>query len=154
MQKRNIFSNKDNNIGLTFKGKNMLTFKGKITSGLNKASGFMKKEIYSKQYIDKLGYHPYYGTLNISLEDDVHLDVNGKLKDDLKIIHGNFEYGDVYFLNAKITNPKNDITKKGDILFPTKTVHTFNTLEFVADEKLRLSMDLKDEDWVIIELIL
>ena len=132
----------------------MLKFKGKITSGLNKASEFMKKDIYKQQYIKKLGYTPYYGTLNISLEDDVHLDINGKFKKDLKIINGNCEYGDVYFLNAKITNPRNNITKTGDILFPTKTVHSFNTLEFVSDEKLRDKLLLNDEDCVIIELIL
>ena len=132
----------------------MLKFKGKITSGLNRASEFMKKEIYTGQYQDKLGYAPYFGTLNITLDDDIHLDVNGKLKKDLKIIHGNSEYGDVFFLNAKITNPKNNISKKGDILFPTKTVYTFNTLEFVADEKLRECLDVEDNDCVIIELIL
>lgn len=132
----------------------MQKFKGKITSGLNQASEFMKKDIYTKQYLEKLGYTPYYGTLNITLEDNIHLDVNGKFKDDLKIIHGNSEYGDVFFLNAKITNPKNNISKTGDILFPTKTVYTFNTLEFVADEKLRESLLVDDDDCVIIELIL
>ncbi|MBQ6220743.1 MAG: CTP-dependent riboflavin kinase [Methanosphaera sp.] len=132
----------------------MLKFKGKITSGLNRASEFMKKDIYTGQYLDKLGYRPYFGTLNITLDDDIHLDVNGKLKKDLKIIHGNSEYGDVFFLNAKITNPKNNISKTGDILFPTKTVYTFNTLEFVADEKLRECLDVDDNDFVIIELIL
>ncbi|MBO7719068.1 MAG: CTP-dependent riboflavin kinase [Methanosphaera sp.] len=132
----------------------MLKFNGKITSGLNRASEFMKKEIYASQYQEKLGYTPYYGTLNITLEDDVHLDVNGKLKKDLKIIHGNSEYGDVFFLNAKITNPENNISKTGDILFPTKTVYTFNTLEFIADEKLRERLLVDDEDCVIIELLL
>ncbi len=58
----------------------MLKFKGKITSGLNRASEFMKKDIYTGQYQDKLGYAPYFGTLNITLDDDIHLDVNGKLK--------------------------------------------------------------------------
>ncbi|RAP53942.1 MAG: hypothetical protein BZ137_04960 [Methanosphaera sp. rholeuAM130] len=132
----------------------MLKFKGNITSGLNRASEFMKKEIYFKQYQEKLGYIPYCGTLNITLTDDIHLDVNGKLKKDLKIIHGNSEYGDVFFLNAKITNPKNKMDKTGDILFPTKTVYTFNTLEFIADEKLREKMELDDDDSVLIELLI
>jgi riboflavin kinase len=132
----------------------MLRFKGKITSGLNKASEFMKKEIYSQQYSQKLGYTPYYGTLNITLEDNIQLDINGKLKKNLKILNGNKEYGDVYFLNAKITNPENNRIKKGDILFPTKTVYSFNTLEFVADEKLRDTLQLNDDDSVIIELVL
>ena len=127
----------------------MLKFKGKITSGLNRASSFMKKEIYTQQYQEKLGYNPFYGTLNITLENNLHLDINGKFKKDLKIIHG-----DVFFLNAIITNPKNNISKKGDILFPTKTVYSFNTLEFVSDEKLRDTMLLDDEDSVTIELLL
>ena len=132
----------------------MLKFKGKITSGLNQASSFMKKKVYAQQYQNKLGYTPFYGTLNITLENNIHLDVNGKFKKDLKVIHGDDKYGDVFFLNAQITNPKNNISKKGDILFPTKTVYSFNTLEFVSDEKLRDIMSLDDEDSVTIELLL
>lgn len=132
----------------------MKTVKGKITSGLNKATEFMKKEVYLKQYEDKLGYIPYYGTLNITLDNDIHLDVNGKLKEHLKILNGNEKYGDVYFLNAKITNLNNNITETGDILFPTKTIYSFNTLEFVSKDNLRNTMKLKDEDKVMIEIII
>ena len=130
----------------------MIKFEGIVTSGLQKAGTFMKKDTYKKQYLEKLGFKPYYGTLNIKLKNDVEINLKKEFNDDLKIIHGNDTLGDVYFLNAEISTEDSQITKKGAILFPTKTVHKIDTIEFVAPEKLREIMHLNDKSKVTIQL--
>ncbi|RAP52827.1 MAG: hypothetical protein BZ138_02315 [Methanosphaera sp. rholeuAM270] len=127
-----------------------MKFEGKVTSGLRKAGGFIQKEVYQEQYLDKLGFKPYPGTLNIKLNKGVDINIKKKYEKRLKIIEGNNELGDVYFLMASISNDKT--TTNGAILFPTKTVHKFDTLEFVSEEKLRDSMKLNDDSKVVISI--
>lgn len=132
----------------------MLKVNGKVSSGMKKASMFMQKDTYVKQYDEKLGFTPYFGTLNITLDDNIFLDIKGKLKKHLMIIKGNHELGDVYFLKAKITNLKNKKSNKGAVLFPTKTIYSLNTLEFVSKDKLRENLNVEDGSKVIVELLI
>ena len=119
----------------------MLSFEGKVSSGLQKARQFMEKEVYKKQYLDKLGFIPYHGTLNIKLSNNITLNLDN-LHDKLKRIHGNGSFGDVLFLEAYLST----------ILFPVKTVYDTDTLEYVSSEKLRDTLNLKDGDKVIIKI--
>lgn len=130
----------------------MLNFEGTVTSGLKKAGTFMQKDTYKKQYQEKLGFIPYNGTLNIKLKSDFEINLKEKFNDKLKIIEGDEKLGDVYFLDATISTKNKQISKKGAILFPTKTVHKFDTIEFVSPEKLRQSMQVKDNSEVIINI--
>ena len=129
----------------------MLSFEGKVSSGLQKAGQFMEKEVYKKQYLDKLGFIPYHGTLNIKLSNNITLNLDN-LHDKLKRIHGNGSFGDVLFLEAYLSTIDEKITKKGVILFPVKTVYDTDTLEYVSSEKLRDTLNLKDGDKVIIKI--
>ncbi|MBR0472072.1 MAG: CTP-dependent riboflavin kinase [Methanosphaera sp.] len=130
----------------------MINFEGKVTSGLGKAGNFMQKDTYKKQYKNKLGFEPYPGTLNIKLNKDIEINLKEEYNNELKIIEGDENLGDVYFLKARISDLKKISSKKGAILFPTKTVHKFNTIEFIADEKLRDTMELKDNSKVNITI--
>lgn len=112
----------------------------------------MKKEVYVKQYLDKLGFMPYPGTLNIRLNDNIALDTYEKLSGKLNKIRGNDTYGDVLFLEATLSSTDNPVHKKGAVLFPEKTVYNTDTLEFIADEQLRDTMCLSDDDYVIITI--
>ena len=130
----------------------MLNFEGVVTSGLKKAGIFMQKDTYQKQYQEKLGFIPYNGTLNVKLKSDFEINIKEKYKDKLRIIEGDENLGDVYFLDATITTKNKKISKKGAILFPIKTVHKIDTIEFISPEKLRQSMHVKDNSEVIIKI--
>lgn len=130
----------------------MLNFEGTVISGLKKASIFMQKDTYKKQYYSKLGFMPFNGTLNVKLDDDVEINLKEKYNSQLKIIEGDDNLGDVYFLDATVSTIDQKISKKGAILFPIKTVHKIDTIEFVASEKLRETMDLSDNSKVIISI--
>lgn len=130
----------------------MFSIKGTVSSGLNKASNFMNKDVYKKQYLEKLGFIPYIGTLNIKLNNNVTLDIENDLKPYLNIIEGDEKFGDVFFLKAILQPENTNINKKGAILFPVKTIYNTDTLEFISDEKLRNSLNLIDGDSVIIKI--
>jgi riboflavin kinase len=130
----------------------MLNFVGVVTSGLQKAGMFMKKDTYRQQYQEKLGFIPYNGTLNVKLKNDVEINLKEKFNDKLKIIKGNENLGDVYFLEAEIYTLNKEVSEKGAILFPTKTVHKIDTIEFVAKNRLREKMNLKDNTQVIVSI--
>ena len=112
----------------------------------------MNKDVYKKQYLEKLGFIPYIGTLNIKLNNDVTLDIENDLKPYLNIIEGDEKFGDVFFLKAILQPENTNINKKGAILFPVKTIYNTDTLEFISDEKLRNSLNLIDGDSVIIKI--
>ena len=43
--------------------------RGKILSGLGQAQYFLTREGYSRQFVEKLGFIPFPGTLNVLLEE-------------------------------------------------------------------------------------
>lgn len=43
--------------------------RGKIASGLGQAQYFISREGYSRQFMEKLGFVPFPGTLNVLLEE-------------------------------------------------------------------------------------
>ncbi len=130
----------------------MFSVEGTIVSGLNEATEFMKKEVYKKQYLEKLGFMPYMGTLNIKLKNNITLDIENELAPYLKKINGDDELGDVFFLNAVLYTKNNENIKKGAILFPTKTIYKTDTLEFITEEKLKDTINLVDGSHVSIKI--
>ena len=64
----------------------------------------------------------------VQLEND-YLNLKEKYNEKLKIINGNENLGDVYFLEATICTIDKSISEKGAILFPTKTVHKIDTMQ-------------------------
>ena len=55
-------------------------------------------------------------------------------------------FGDVNYIKAKLNDKIN-----GAIVFPAKTTHDENYLEFIAEDKLRDKLGLEDGDIVSLE---
>lgn len=130
----------------------MIYLEGVVTSGMQKAGKFIELDVYKKQYNHKLGFIPYPGTLNIKLQNNIEVDIENEYADKLKKINGSGKYGDVFFLFASITTKDNRITKKGAILFPVRSVYTTDTLEFICEDNLRKTMNIKNGDVVVIKI--
>ncbi len=123
-----------------------MEIKGKIVSGTRKGSYFMSLEVYQDEFQEKLGFEPFPGTLNLEIsQENAEAIIN--LKDKMGTIKGSGSFGDVKFLPAQL-NEKID----GAILFPVKTQHSNEILEFVAGENLRESLQLKDEDFITLKI--
>lgn len=120
---------------------------GIITTGFGKGKEFLNMEFYSKSFSEKLNFTPYPGTLNIIISKDYLNDVNS-LKINCKTgIEGADGFGSVKYIKAILNDEI-----KGAIVFPEKTTHEENYLEFISDLNLRKKFNLKDNDKVNIKI--
>ncbi|MBP3792301.1 MAG: DUF120 domain-containing protein [Methanobrevibacter sp.] len=119
---------------------------GEVTTGLGKAAFFLSQEFYTSEFKKNLGFVPYPGTLNVVV-DSVYLEDINEIKNSCEnIIKPDMEFGAVKYIKAKLCD-KID----GAIVFPAKTTHDENYLEFIAENRLREELDLDDGDIVSIE---
>ena len=119
---------------------------GEVTTGMGKAAFFLSQEFYTKEFKKNLGFIPYPGTLNVIVDRKYLQDIN-EIKNSCKnIIKPDTEFGAVKYIKAILNNQID-----GAIVFPAKTTHEENYLEFIAEEKLREKLNLKDRDIVNIE---
>jgi riboflavin kinase, archaea type len=125
----------------------LMKIKGLITSGSQKGAFFMSQEVYTSQFREKLGFKPFKGTLNILLDEDALENVKEIKKGDLDLIKGAEGFGDVAFVKATINDQI-----EGALIFPIKTNHPEEFLEFIAPEKLRIALKLRDGDEVTLSI--
>ena len=119
---------------------------GEVTTGLGKAAYFLSQEFYTKEFKKNLGFIPYPGTLNVIVSDE-YLDEINEIKNSCEnLIKPDEGFGAVKYIEAKLNDNVN-----GAIVFPAKTTHEENYLEFIAEDKLRDKLDLKDGDIVSLE---
>ncbi|MDO5861028.1 DUF120 domain-containing protein [Methanobrevibacter sp.] len=119
---------------------------GEVTTGLGKAAYFLSQEFYTKEFEKNLGFIPYPGTLNVVVSDE-YLDEISEIKNNCKnIIKPDEGFGAVKYIKAIL---ENEI--EGAIVFPAKTTHEENYLEFIAVMKLRDELNIKDGDFVTLE---
>ena len=119
---------------------------GEVTTGLGKAAYFLSQEFYTKEFEKNLGFIPFPGTLNVVVSDD-YLDEINEIKNNCKnLIKPDEGFGAVKYIEAKL-NDKID----GAIVFPAKTTHEENYLEFIAETKLRDELMLNDGDIVSLD---
>ena len=119
---------------------------GEVTTGLGKAAYFLSQEFYTKEFKKNCGFVPFPGTLNVVVPES-YLDKINEIKDSCEnIIEPDEGFGAVKYIKA-VLNDK----VEGAIVFPAKTAHDENYLEFIAENKLRDELSLEDGDIVCLE---
>ena len=119
---------------------------GEVTTGLGKAAYFLSQEFYTREFEKNLGFIPFPGTLNIIVSED-NLDEINNIKNNCEnIIKPDEGFGAVKYIKAILNG-----NVEGAIVFPAKTTHEENYLEFIALEKLRDKLNLEDGDIVSLE---
>ena len=119
---------------------------GEVTTGLGKAAFFLSQDFYVNNFIKNCGFKPYPGTLNVIVPEKYLNQINEVKNNCENIIKPDEGFGAVKYIKA-VLNDNVD----GAIVFPAKTEHTENYLEFIAQDKLRDKLKLKDGDTVTIE---
>ena len=119
---------------------------GEVTTGLGKAAYFLSQDFYTREFKKNLGFVPYPGTLNVIVSEE-HLDEINEIKDNCQnLIKPDEGFGAVKYIEAVLNDEV-----KGAIVFPAKTTHEENYLEFIAETMLREELDLKDGNVVTLE---
>ena len=119
---------------------------GEVTTGLGKAAYFLSQEFYTREFKKNLGFIPYPGTLNV-IVDEKHLDEINEIKNNCQnLIKPDEGFGAVKYIKAILNDEI-----EGAIVFPAKTTHEENYLEFIAENRLRDELGLADGDIVSLE---
>jgi riboflavin kinase len=132
---------------------------GEVTEGMGEGGYYVRTENYFTQFEEKLGFTPYFGTLNLEFSDlnKELLEENLKNRIPIKIegftdegrTYGSVDCYDCYI--SRLESQENQV--KAAILRIKRTHHKKNIIEILAEPYLRDRLKLKDGDRVRIELI-
>ncbi len=131
-----------------------VVIEGTVFSGLGEGAYYMSLKGYREQFLKKLGFEPYPGTLNIRV-DHKFLKERDKLNEfrefAIKIegfSDGVRTYGALWCYHALI----NDI--RGAALIIERTHYDFSVLEVISQHALRKELGLKDGDMVRVSVFI
>ena len=124
-----------------------MEIEGIVITGYGKGAYFLGQEFYKSKFNEQCGFEPYPGTLNITISKEYLNDIRQIKSSCMNIIKAKDGFGGVKYIKAILNN-----TIHGAIVFPDKTTHDENYLEFIAKDNLRKKLDLKDGDKVKVKI--
>ncbi|WP_348612221.1 DUF120 domain-containing protein [Halobaculum rarum] len=134
-----------------FEGDAGLTLTGTVTSGMGEGRHYIQLSGYHEQFIERLGYEPFPGTLNVSLSESAV-----RARAGLDAVEGvpidGWEDEDRTFGPA--TCYAAEVVADGEtfepvhVIVPERTHHDEDQLELIAPAKLREKLGLDDGDEV------
>ena len=125
---------------------------GTLFSGLGEGAYYISLPGYKKQFISKLGFKPYPGTLNLKISDVLHKQFFDKLsKNDGILIEGFTDkkrtYGNVKCFPCTINS-----NIQGSIIIIERTHHDRSVIELISPIFLRKKLKLNDGDEVSVQI--
>ena len=132
---------------------------GEVSEGMGEGGYYVRNQNYYKQFQVKLGFKPYFGTLNLQFSDLNKKLLEESLKNQIPVKIDGFKaegrtYGSVDCYDCLISRLDSQEKKiKAAILKIDRTHHKKNIVEVLAEPYLRDKLKLKDGDRVRVELI-
>ena len=125
-----------------------LQFEGVVFTGLGEGAFYVSLPFYKQQFMNKLGFEPYPGTLNLRLKsiDDVAKRRNLELLPSINIeggSNGSRTYGSVKCYHALLNN-----SAKAAVIICSRTHYGPDVLEILSPLNLRKELNLHDGDIV------
>lgn len=123
---------------------------GEVTSGFGEGSYYMNQENYQKQFVEKLGFEAYPGTLDVELDEK-----STKIKEKLENMKGikiegfstkERSFGGVKCFLGKL---KND---KIALVLPERNHHRSSIVELISPNKIRSKYNFQEGDEVKLEV--
>jgi len=130
-----------------------ITLEGMLFSGLGEGAYYVTRDGYRKQFIEKLGFDPYPGTLNIKLTTDYDTKTRAELEAYPAIEIQGFKsksrsFGAVKCYPAVINNKV-----KGAVVLAMRSHYNSSVVEVIAPTFLRSQLKLKDGNKVRVEVL-
>jgi riboflavin kinase len=130
-----------------------VTLEGTVFTGLGEGAYYISREQYRKQFMEKLGFDPYPGTLNLKLTTDYDV----KTRDELEAYPGieveGFVNEDRTFGPVKCYPVTIENKERGALILALRSHYDASVLEIIAPVPLRKHLKLKDGHKVKVEVM-
>jgi riboflavin kinase len=131
-----------------------ITLEGVLFSGLGEGAYYVNKEGYRKQFMEKLGFDPYPGTLNIKLTTEYDNKVLSELETYPAVELEGFQTEDRTFGPVKCYPAVINNRVKGAVIYAMRRHYGSSVLEIVSPIFLRSALNLKDGNKVKVEILI
>ena len=129
-----------------------VTLEGTVFTGLGEGAYYIGKESYRNQIIEKLGFEPYPGTLNLKLSSDYDIKTRMELDGYPAIEVKGFQNQDRTFGLVKCYPAVIGNEVKGALVTALRSHYDASVLEIIAPVCLRKALCLKDGNKVKVEV--
>ena len=130
-----------------------VTLEGTVFTGLGEGAYYIAKEQYRKQFIEKLGFDPYPGTLNLKLTTEYDIAARKELEAYPAVEVGGFTSDDRTFGQVKCYPLIIENKVKGALISALRSHYDASVLEVIAPVSLRKHLKLKDGHKVKVEIL-
>jgi riboflavin kinase len=130
-----------------------VTLEGTVFTGLGEGAYYISKEQYRKQFIEKLGFDPYPGTLNLKLTTDYDIKTRAELDAYPAIEVEGFVNEDRTFGSVKCYPVTIENKEKGALISALRSHYDASVLEIISPVPLRKHLKLKDGHKVKVEVL-
>ena len=118
---------------------------GFVRTGLGRGKKFMP--VYAALFLEHLGFEPFHGTLNLSVDETVAKKLESISKHRIPAFtHSKHSYGAVDYIPARVHNIE------CALIFPLKSIHPKTIVEIIAPIYLRDALEIIDGDKVKVQL--
>jgi riboflavin kinase len=129
-----------------------ITLEGMVFTGLGEGAYYTTKEIYKHQFIEKLGFDPYPGTLNLKLTTEYDLKTRTELEALPAIEIQGFKTEDRTFGAIKAYPATLANRTCGALISALRSHYDRSVMEIIAPVNLRRQLKLKDGQKVKVEI--
>ena len=127
---------------------------GRVFTGLGEGAYYIGKEHYRTQFVEKLHFDPYPGTLNLKLTSDYDIKAREELEGYPALEVEGFKNEDRTFGVVKCYPALIGNKVKGALITALRSHYDISVLEIIAPVCLRKQLDLKDGNKVKVEIII
>lgn len=138
-----------------FERDDAVRLRGHVTSGMGEGRHYISLSGYMEQFVERLGYKPFLGTLNIDLDaESVEARAKMDALDPVRIDGWEDDertYGPAFCWPA-VVESAGGAYEPAHVIAPERTHHGADQLEVIAPEKLRETLGLDDGEEVTVRV--